>query len=169
MILRFFSLIALLLPLIEIAGMVLVGQEIGVLGVLGLLLLDVVIGVSLLRRQGLETVRHMRRAFDGGEMPVAEMRDGFLLAMAGILFLLPGFVSDIAAIVLLVPALRRRIARRTESFVHVSGMRQGRGGGPIIDAEEWVVEEDGAVYPSRSETTPRISPHKENIPPRERH
>jgi len=168
MILRIFGFIALLLPLIEIAGLVLVGREIGVLGVLGLVLLGVVIGINLLRQQGLETVQRMRRAFDSGEMPVEEMWDGFLLAMAGILFLLPGFVSDIAAILLLVPAIRRRIARRSKGFVHVSGGRTQRGG-PIIDAEEWVVEEEGAASSARSETTPRISPDSKSPAPDKRH
>src|SRR5689334_17074856 len=55
-VLRPFTLLVLLLPLVEIAGMVLVGERIGVFGVLSLLILDVLVGLSLMRWQGLETL-----------------------------------------------------------------------------------------------------------------
>lgn len=162
---RFFGFLALLLPLIEIAVMVMVGQEIGVLGVIGLLILGVVTGVFLLRQQGLETMRRMRNIFDRGEVPVVEMWHGVLLAMAGILFILPGFVSDVIALFLLIPAFRRRIAARSQGFVHVSGMRARRSG-PIIDAEEWVVEEENPY--GQPQNSRRLAPRNEASPPWEK-
>ena len=114
---RFFTFFALVLPLTEIAVMVLVGQKIGVLGVLGLLLLDIVIGVALLRWQGFETLRQVRSAMQRGEAPISELLQGFSLAVAGLLFLLPGFVSDIVAMLLLIPAIRRLIVKRGTSFM----------------------------------------------------
>ena len=140
---RLLVLLALLLPLIEIAVMILVGQQIGVLGVIAWLILDAVAGIMLLRWQGLQTLRRVQAAFNRGEAPVTDTLDGFAFAMAGLLLLLPGFVSDVIAVLLLLPPVRRLIRTRLNSSDQGFARKRPGGGGPIIDAENWVVEDDG--------------------------
>lgn len=98
----------LALPLLEIAGFILVGREIGVVATLGLVLLGVVIGSALIRSVGLSVLGQARTQADTGRDPGPRIVRGFLHVVAGILFIVPGFVSDILALVLLLPPLHRR-------------------------------------------------------------
>lgn len=98
----------LLFPLAEIAGFVIVGREIGVLATLGLVLLGVVIGALLLRSAGFDALGAARREMDAGRDPGPRLVRAFLTALAGVLFIVPGFVSDALAVVLLLPPVHRR-------------------------------------------------------------
>lgn len=102
--------IALLLfigiPLLEIALFIQVGDELGVLNTVALVVLTAVIGVGLLRWQGFETLQRARAKMDHGEMPAREMAEGLMLLVAGALLLTPGFFTDAVGFALLVPWLR---------------------------------------------------------------
>lgn len=112
----------LLLPLIEIAGFAWVGSQVGALNTVLLVLLSSVTGVLLIQRVGLESVRRAQVGLRTGEAgPMREMFDGLCLAFAGVLFLLPGFVSDILALTLFIPAVRRALMARMTIFMQVDG------------------------------------------------
>ena len=91
-----------LIPLIEIALFVIVGRWIGVWATLALVVLAVVAGSMILRRRGLAAARGLRRF--NGLQPVAEEA---LIVVAAILLILPGFLTDLLALALLTPPLRR--------------------------------------------------------------
>jgi UPF0716 protein FxsA len=109
-------------PFAEIYVLLQVGQAIGVVNTLGLLILISVVGAWLAKREGLGVLRRMQRSIDNGRVPGAELVDGFLILLAGALMLTPGFLTDILAILLLLPPvrvvvrreLRRRLARRIQ-------------------------------------------------------
>src|SRR5262245_54384148 len=107
--------------IIEIVGMVLVGSAIGGLPMLLLLIVSAVGGVVLLRHQGFWLVTRLRDDVSRGWAPVAALADATLLFLAAILLILPGFVSDAIALVLLVPPVRAGIiaafATRVRSVV----------------------------------------------------
>ena len=89
------------------------------------------IGVALLKRQGLETLtRGMQRA-ESGEVPIAEMAEGILLAVAGALLLTPGFVTDAVGFTLLFPPSRAAIASHLIRRVTVVSAAQQPGMGPF--------------------------------------
>lgn len=121
----------LLVPLIEIALFVVVGGAIGLWATLGLVLAAGLGGVLLLRVLGRQAMAELRRGTGRGMAP-GEMA---LLAMAGVLFILPGFLSDVLALALLVPPLRRAIARALAARVTVvqAGMAQTRSDITVID------------------------------------
>lgn len=99
------------LVLAEIASLVLVGQVVGVLGTLLLVVLAALAGAAILRRQGGEALRGMRGAMHQGRDPrPALMRGGFRL-VAALLLIVPGFLGDILALLLLLPPVQRAIAR----------------------------------------------------------
>jgi UPF0716 protein FxsA len=109
-------------PFAEIYVLLQVGDAIGVVNTLGLLILISVVGAWLAKREGLGVLRRMQRSIDSGRVPGTELVDGFLILLAGALMLTPGFLTDILAILLLLPPvravvrreLRRRVARRID-------------------------------------------------------
>jgi UPF0716 protein FxsA len=109
-------------PFAEIYVLLQVGHAIGVVNTLGLLILISVVGAWLAKREGLGVLRRMQRSVDSGRVPGTELVDAFLILLAGALMLTPGFLTDILAILLLLPPvravvrreLRRRVARRIQ-------------------------------------------------------
>lgn len=101
-----FSVILLALPLIEIAVFVLVGSQIGVLPTIGLVVLSGLAGGILLRIQGFGILARIRRQVESGNDPSRELAHGVMVLVAGILLLIPGFVTDILGILLFIPPIR---------------------------------------------------------------
>ena len=102
----------LLLPLVDIASFVVVGPRLGVAGTLSLVLLSVFVGITVLRRSGLRAVEKLRGTLVDGRQAVPETIDAALLAIAGVLFIVPGFASDIIALFLLIQPIRELITRQ---------------------------------------------------------
>ncbi|MEW5728202.1 MAG: FxsA family protein [Pseudomonadota bacterium] len=137
------------LPVVEIALFVKSAQWIGVLPTIALAIAAGMAGVALVRRQGLETMFRARTQLDRGEFPVAEAFDGLCLAFAGALLFLPGFFSDVIALLLLLPpvraALRLWLAGHVRTVVAAPGpSAQGPADGPppVIEVDYRVVEDD---------------------------
>jgi len=109
-------------PFAEIYVLLQVGHAIGVLNTLALLILVSMVGAWLAKQAGLSVLRRMQAAMNAGRVPGAELVDGFIVLLAGALMITPGFLTDIVAILLLLPpiragvrrALRRSFARRIE-------------------------------------------------------
>jgi UPF0716 protein FxsA len=109
------ALVFLVVPLAELAVIIQVGQWLGVLDTLVLLVLISVVGAWLAKREGLGVLRRIRQQLDLGRVPGAELVDGFLVLFAGALLLTPGFLTDCLALLLLLPPVRaavRRVLRR---------------------------------------------------------
>jgi UPF0716 protein FxsA len=110
----------LVVPIVELAVIIQVGQLFGALNTLALLILISVVGAWLAKREGIGVWRRIQRQLELGRMPGNELVDGLLILFAGVLLLTPGFLSDVLGILLLLPptramaraALRRRFARR---------------------------------------------------------
>lgn len=96
----------LILPVIEIALIIAVGQSIGLLPTLALLLGAGILGAVLLRQQGLDAVMRMRRDISARRVPARAMADAMMVGIAAVLLVVPGFMSDIVAIGLLLPPVR---------------------------------------------------------------
>ena len=141
------------LPLAEIAAFVAVGSRIGVLATLALVVLAFFVGLAVLRLQGLTIALEVRRALARDELPGRTLFDGACRVLAGLLLMLPGFVSDAVAILLLLPPVRdilfRFVARRISAHgaIHVHMSREGRA--TVIEGEFDEVEdpETGAEPP----------------------
>jgi UPF0716 protein FxsA len=103
------SLLVVGLIFAEIAAFILVGQAIGVVATLALILLGMVTGAVLLRRAGTSTLMRMRTDAAAHKLPVRALFDGAAAAVAALLLMLPGFITDVLALLLLVPASRNRL------------------------------------------------------------
>ncbi len=102
-------------PLAELLLLLQVASWLGALPTFGLLLLGIAAGVGLLRGQRLSTLARLRRGFASAAPLLPELLDGALRASAALLLIFPGFISDVAAVVLLIPAARARLVRRISS------------------------------------------------------
>jgi UPF0716 protein FxsA len=155
-------------PLVELAVIVQVAGTIGVLDTIGLLILVSLVGAWLARREGAGVLRRLQAALNRGEMPSTEVADGGLILLAGALMIAPGFVSDVLAILLLLPPTRAVIrvpllryaarkglfAIRSRGPAWTGGRRAGDvGGNDVWDVESW-------------EETPRTPPHGQLGDPR---
>ena len=101
-----FALLFVVIPIVEIYVAVMVGQAIGALNTIGLLLLLSLVGVWLTKQQGLSVISRIRRQLEAGHMPTNELIDGGLVLAGGVLLIAPGFVTDAIGLLLLFPPTR---------------------------------------------------------------
>lgn len=107
-------LLLILLPAIEIMFLIWVASKTSVLLVLGLLVGAGLLGALLARQQGLRAIERISSEVRAGRMPASALLDGLLVSLAAVLLILPGFLSDVVAILLLFPPSRawlKRVAR----------------------------------------------------------
>ncbi|PTE23806.1 FxsA family protein [Cereibacter changlensis] len=126
----------ILVPLIEIGLFVTVGAWLGLAATLLIVLGTAVLGITLLRRQGVQAATALRMPLKSD--PLAPIADGALVAMASVLLILPGFFTDTLGALLLIPPLRRlvvaQLAKRVT--VHAANVRSRQGFGDMpIDGE----------------------------------
>ncbi|MGQ0823814.1 MAG: FxsA family protein [Actinomycetota bacterium] len=122
-------------PIVELYVIIQVGQEIGILNTLGVMIIMSVIGAWLARHEGAWVLKRMRDQLDAGRMPTNELIDGALILAGGLLLLTPGFVSDAVGILLLFPPTRvpfRALLKRRFSVVTIG---RGRPPDDVIDIE----------------------------------
>ena len=132
--------IFIVVPIAELYVIIKIGEAIGVLPTIALLILDSIVGSMLMRQQGRAAWYRFNRALAEGRVPGREVIDGVLVIFGGALLLTPGFLTDILGAILLVPptrALVRRVlvrrygGRLVASATSGAEMRFGRvfGGG----------------------------------------
>jgi UPF0716 protein FxsA len=113
---------------VEISVIIQVGQWIGFLNTVGLLLLVSLVGAWLVKRQGLGVMTRIREQRSAGRLPATEAFDGALILVAGVLLVIPGFVTDALGLLLLVPPIRavvrRFVSRRVLREVEMVRSRQ---------------------------------------------
>ncbi|MDQ3979711.1 MAG: FxsA family protein [Actinomycetota bacterium] len=103
----------LVVPIIELAVIIQVGQAVGVLNTIALLLLVSFVGAWLVKREGMGVWRRFRRQVDSGVIPARELADGVMIIFAGALLMTPGFVTDLLGLSLLLPPVRAAIRATT--------------------------------------------------------
>lgn len=130
------------LPILEMALLIAMGRRVGFWATLSLLIAAGMVGLAILSRQSLTAVRKTQAAVARGEPPVAPVLDSMFLVMAGALLIMPGLITDALALLLLVPPIRRWVARW-------SVRRFADRADPQADA----FQAGAAHSPSRSRTT----------------
>jgi UPF0716 protein FxsA len=121
-------LLFIVVPLIEISLFIQVGSILGVWATIGVVLLTAFVGASLVRSQGVQTLLTVQQRLRAGELPAQQILEGVLLAVAGILLLTPGFMTDIMGLAVLLPAPRAFLARRLMTkMVIQSHFQEGHG------------------------------------------
>lgn len=140
----------LLLPIVEIALFVKVGGVIGVLPTVSLVLLAMILGVTLVRQTGLNTLDQLTRDLENGRGDGDRLAHGALKVVAGVLLIIPGFFTDAIALLLLVPPIRTLLIRWGASKVTVRAAgvvrrRPQQAWAEPIDAEYEILDDEGLV------------------------
>ncbi len=129
----------LLLPIIEIVVIVAVGEAIGGWPTFLLIVATSLLGAWLIRREGAKAWRALDQAVRSGRMPTREIADGIVVLVGGGLLLVPGFVTDVVGLVLVLPFVRpvarnllaavisRRLVTQTMSYTNLT----------VTESPEW--------------------------------
>ena len=98
-----------IIPIIEIYLLIEIGSMFGALTAVALVILTGFLGAFLARMQGLQTLYRIQESLREGRMPSGELLDALLIGIAGLVLLTPGFLTDLAGFLLLIPATRNAI------------------------------------------------------------
>lgn len=147
------ALLALLLiaiPILEVWLLVQVGQRLGLLPTVLILIVEAVIGVLLMRHEGSRAWKALNDAFTNGKVPTGELADAALILVGGVLLMLPGFLTDIIGFLFLL-RWTRPFARKLIAFF--VARRINRLGIPVMRARldrENLIEGETVETPSTS-------------------
>jgi UPF0716 protein FxsA len=142
-ILPFLFLVFVGIPSLEIYLFIQVGAQIGALPTILLALAIMALGSFLIRHQGVLTLLRVRDSLQQGRAPAMALLEGVVMLLAGVLFLLPGFFTDLIALLLAIPPLRRALIRtwlRRSRVIHRPG-----GPGPTTFDGEFRREDQGRI------------------------
>ncbi|MGV3608950.1 MAG: FxsA family protein [Planctomycetaceae bacterium] len=114
--LRFLLLLFTIVPLIELALLVLLGKYTSVWVSVGLVFVTGVIGSAMLHRAGRKAWQQVQGDLAGNRLPAQGMSEGLVLLVSGILLLTPGMLTDVVGILLLIPAVRRIGAKYLKDY-----------------------------------------------------
>ncbi|MDN2669713.1 membrane protein FxsA [Vibrio sp. 14N.309.X.WAT.E.F5] len=118
-------LLFIFVPIIEIGLFIQVGGFLGLWPTIALVLITAFVGASLVRSQGIQTLMSVQGRLQQGEMPAQQILEGVMLAVAGVLLLTPGFMTDALGMLVLLPAPRAMIAKKMMEKMMVSNMSGG--------------------------------------------
>lgn len=124
---RFVLALFIAIPILEMIILIKVGGLIGALPTIGLVVLTAVIGVWLLKMEGMATWVRVQEKLQSGEIPGVELLEGIMLIIGGALLLTPGFFTDIIGFICLIPGLRRPLARKLISSNIISPFKFNSG------------------------------------------
>ena len=136
----------ILVPIIEISLFIQVGGVLGLWPTIAIVLITAIAGASLVRSQGLMTLLSVQNKMQQGELPAQEIVEGVMLAVAGVLLLTPGFMTDFLGMLVLLPKPRAILAKKLMQRVSLRAMGGsgfngqfgsgfGAGGNPFGDDE----------------------------------
>lgn len=96
-------------PLLELLAVLLSGRWIGVWPTIGMIVATGIVGAILAKKEGIKALRNFQDRMRNLDAPGIALIDGLLIGIAGVLLILPGFVTDIVGFLLLIPFIRSRV------------------------------------------------------------
>ncbi len=120
----------LVVPIAEIYVIVQVGQAIGVLPTIALLIVDGLVGTWLFRREGRKAWQALQEAINAGRVPAKEVADGALVVVGGAFLLAPGFLTDVVGLACVLPPSRAALRGLLTKLVGVRLL--GPVAGPVV-------------------------------------
>jgi UPF0716 protein FxsA len=138
------------LPVVELLLLVDIARHIGTLATIGLIAGTGIGGLLLARQQGMGMLARLRRDLAEGRSPGGPIVDGALILVAAVALVLPGVVTDLVGMLLLVPAGRRLVTRFVKQRF-ARAVRRGRAGVAISTPGGY----DAAARPPMKNVTPR--------------
>ena len=136
-------------PVVELVLLIEIGQRVGTIATIGLIVGTGVVGASLARHQGTSTLARLQEELKDGRLPAEPIVDGVLILVAAAVLITPGVLTDLVGFLCLIPAcrqlLKRYLKRRFERAV-----REGAVGVTVAF--------DGTGDPSRRPPMKNVTP-----------
>lgn len=131
-----FIFLFIVLPVVEIATFIQFGSFLGTFNTIVLIFLTAVIGVYLVRLQGISTILNIQKDIVSGNAPIENIIGGLLILLSGLLLLVPGFFTDSVGFLGLIPFTRKIFANLLiKRFMGQYGVKPQEQNDNIIDAE----------------------------------
>ena len=143
----------IVVPWLELTLLLRIGGTLGWAGTLAVIVLTGGLGAALARHEGVRALQRIRAALQNGQLPATEVMEGALILVAGVVLLTPGFITDLAGFMLLIPPLRRSVCHllirhlkgRFSDHANSETCGNGHGRGPqdpaVIDVSAGSVED----------------------------
>ena len=142
---RILFLLLFVVPLIELYFLIQLGDVIGALPTVLLTIFTAVVGVILMRSQGVATMQNAQMEMAAGKSPQGSMLEGVFIFLGGVFLFFPGLISDSIGLLFLVPFIRRFLIKQSVKGMNSSG--------------HYRYQRDDSVYEGEwSEKSPK--PHK---------
>tara|TARA_B100001029_G_C14991203_1_gene412154 strand:- start:314 stop:736 length:423 start_codon:yes stop_codon:yes gene_type:complete len=125
------------IPAIEIFVMIKIGQNIGALTTVSLIFLTAIVGIYFAKIEGLNTIRSGVYNLYKNKVPVFEIFSGASIALAALLLIFPGFITDTFGFLLLIPFTRKIIIKSFITNKNISTKKAEKYiDGEIVDKEK---------------------------------
>jgi len=134
---RLLLILFIIVPLFELYILIQIGNLLGVLPTIMLVIITALIGALLLRYQGLQTLARVQNKLQQGEIPAAELIGGVILLLSGALLLTPGFFTDCIGFLCLLPTFRTRLATSFLKRLIQKGAYRSVDQPVTLDGEFW--------------------------------
>lgn len=118
---RVLFLLFIIIPIIEISVLMQVGAWFGLWPTIAIVIITAWLGAKYVKEQGVATLQSVQDKMAQGQMPSEEIVEGLLLLVAGVVLVTPGFVTDIAGLLLLIPIVRKALVKQVQQHVVVNG------------------------------------------------
>ncbi len=145
-------------PIIELALLLWIGEHMGWLATLALVLVTGTAGAMLARHQGWRCITRIQQELKSGETPSATLVDGLLIIIAGALLLTPGLLTDVFGFSLLIPWTRHWVRRRLSGYFRSRVQWQvvpgGRSSATSEDSQPYIVDVPSKPLESDETTDP---------------
>ena len=125
------------IPILEIFVMIKIGQQIGAINTILLIFLTAIIGIYYARVEGLNTIRSGITNLYQNKTPIYEIISGASIAVASVLLIIPGFITDTIGFLLLIPFTRKALI---SIWLKKKYVKPNEDTNEIIEAE--IVEEE---------------------------
>ena len=109
-------LVFIIIPIIEISIFITVGSNIGIFNTIAIILITAVVGIFLVRRQGIRLLFDAQRNLSQGIMPTEEIKGAIFLLVSGLLLITPGFFTDCIGFAVFLKPVQNLIANRAKNY-----------------------------------------------------
>jgi len=106
----------IIIPIIEISIFITIGSNIGILNTIAIILTTALVGIFLVRRQGIKLLFDAQRNLSQGVMPTEEIKGGIFLLVSGLLLITPGFFTDFIGFSVFLKPVQNLIANQAKKY-----------------------------------------------------
>ena len=106
----------IIIPIIEISIFITIGSNIGILNTIAIILITALVGIFLVRRQGIKLLFDAQKNLSHGIMPTEEIKGAIFLLVSGLLLITPGFFTDFIGFAVFLKPVQNLIADRAKNY-----------------------------------------------------